>query len=776
MVSLILLSVASGFIYVPFRRWAAYLMEKERQIRAVLDPQVEKIKKESQGHLRHERISKLFHRYSYHPILGMRSALGIVFQVPFIFVAYHMLAGLTEIKGVELGMISDLSRPDALMAGVNILPLLMTLINFIATATTPKITKKDSMQAYGVAIVFLVFLYSAPAALMIFWTCNNLISLLQNFIPVKNKMNSRRDSKQSLYYWRDFEVAFLFPLVVFLLIPGHAYFTNRTDLNNQHVMFLAVACFFIPTSILIWLILSFIRKWYGEVKVTLAKFLFFALGLIILINDFWIPVQLGRLDGTPTIGAHSTLFSWFELLLAMAALFVVFRLKLNREVWAGWITRLVAVFSLLLLLFSIGVKPLPARSKESSTEAFNRKLPNIYILHLDAAQVDFSKRVILDQKWQDSFSGFDFFENNISNFPYTVESVISYLIGKYPKLKTVEEWKSLLNDSILSDFKKIGYRLSYYGNPGIYPTQCFHRKVTLTELVSKYPMFIPYVQVWFARIMPNAFTEFAFQKGKRVGEFLMAKLLDQDVKLIPTTIEEGIEPYSGVLVLNKVREEEISRNSGGEVVYVRADIPHSPWIFNQDCTFKKGEATPGTPAERYYRQSVCGLRLVKQFLETLKSLNRYDSSIIVVMGDHGEGWAGQLVKPDSLLSTLETESSKSYDPKIHPWTKVHLEGRARALLMVKRPKAENELQSHGILFEQYPTHHVDIAPTILGMLGSTGIERKFDGIDIYDSRPKKRRRFFHYFEIGFPGSHLHHVFEPKLFEPHSPMSLDEVFN
>ena len=93
---------------------------------------------------------------------------------------------------MQFGPIADLGAPDAMfvVAGftVNVLPILMTLINFISASIYMKgFPLKSKVQMYGMAVIFLVFLYDSPAGLVFYWTLNNLFSLVKNiFYKLKN--------------------------------------------------------------------------------------------------------------------------------------------------------------------------------------------------------------------------------------------------------------------------------------------------------------------------------------------------------------------------------------------------------------------------------------------------------------------------------------------------------------------------------------------------------------------------------------------------------------
>jgi hypothetical protein len=64
----------------------------------------------------------------------------------------------------------------------------MTLINCIAGAIyTQNLSVRDKIQVYGIAALFLILLYNSPAALVIYWTLNNIFSLVKHiFYKIKN--------------------------------------------------------------------------------------------------------------------------------------------------------------------------------------------------------------------------------------------------------------------------------------------------------------------------------------------------------------------------------------------------------------------------------------------------------------------------------------------------------------------------------------------------------------------------------------------------------------
>ena len=108
-------------------------------------------------------------------------------EIPFFIAAYRFLSHLDQLRGAAFGPIPDLSAPDALLSvgglALPLLPILMTLINFISSAIyTRGLPRKDKVQLYGMALIFLVLLYRSPSGLVLYWTLNNLFSLVKNLI------------------------------------------------------------------------------------------------------------------------------------------------------------------------------------------------------------------------------------------------------------------------------------------------------------------------------------------------------------------------------------------------------------------------------------------------------------------------------------------------------------------------------------------------------------------------------------------------------------------
>ena len=168
-------------LYIVAERW----QQLERDTQARLKSGVDRIKAVFKGDEQYMILSTYYRQNHYHPMMALRSSFGLLIQVPFFMAAYSCLSNLPALQGQSFLFIRDMGAPDALFSigsfGVNVLPIAMTAINIIAGAIYTKgFPFKEKAQIYGMALLFLVILYNSPAGLVLYWTMNNVFSLVKN--------------------------------------------------------------------------------------------------------------------------------------------------------------------------------------------------------------------------------------------------------------------------------------------------------------------------------------------------------------------------------------------------------------------------------------------------------------------------------------------------------------------------------------------------------------------------------------------------------------------
>ncbi len=196
--AIIVLSLLMNILVLPLYRRADAMQEAARDVDAKLRRGVTHIKKTFSGDERMMILQTYYRQNNYKPTDALNGSVSLLLEIPFFMAAYQFLSGLDILDGVAFGPIQDLGAPDGLMIicgfTVNLLPILMTLINVISSALYLKgFPLKTKIQLYGMALFFLVFLYTSPACLVFYWTLNNVFSLVKTiFYKLKNPMRGIR--------------------------------------------------------------------------------------------------------------------------------------------------------------------------------------------------------------------------------------------------------------------------------------------------------------------------------------------------------------------------------------------------------------------------------------------------------------------------------------------------------------------------------------------------------------------------------------------------------
>ena len=158
----------------------------------------------------------------------------------------------------------------------------MTLINCISGAIYSKGHElREKLQIYGMAALFLVVLYNSPAGLVVYWTMNNLFSLVKNvFYKMKNPL-------KVFYFCVVLIVSFTAVYILFLYTGGASM--------SKRLPAAAFLLFWIPTPLYIrfinYFVENFLKAVYEDKKLRFSLFIFSALSLTIL-NGLVLPSSL----------------------------------------------------------------------------------------------------------------------------------------------------------------------------------------------------------------------------------------------------------------------------------------------------------------------------------------------------------------------------------------------------------------------------------------------------------------------------------------------------
>ncbi len=173
-VAIILLTVTIKLVFFPLSAASYKSMAKMK----LVTPRLTKIR-EMYGHDRQKMNQAMMELYKTEKINPLGGCFPILVQIPVFIALYWVLLAAIELRHAPfIFWIKDLSALDPYY----VLPILMTITMVLQTRMNP--VPPDPVQAkvmQFMPFVFSIFFFFFPAGLVLYWLCNNILSILQQW-------------------------------------------------------------------------------------------------------------------------------------------------------------------------------------------------------------------------------------------------------------------------------------------------------------------------------------------------------------------------------------------------------------------------------------------------------------------------------------------------------------------------------------------------------------------------------------------------------------------
>ncbi|PYK40687.1 MAG: hypothetical protein DME60_07295 [Verrucomicrobia bacterium] len=152
---------------------------------AALSPKMQELKEKYKDDptRMNQEVMKLYKQYGINPVGG---CLPMMIQIPIFFGLFKMLGQAVELRNAKFLWVKDLSQPDTIahlpLLGwpINIIPLCMAATQIWLMAMTPKTGDPTQRRVMMFTpLIFLFICYNFAAALALYYTAQNLFSILQ---------------------------------------------------------------------------------------------------------------------------------------------------------------------------------------------------------------------------------------------------------------------------------------------------------------------------------------------------------------------------------------------------------------------------------------------------------------------------------------------------------------------------------------------------------------------------------------------------------------------
>jgi YidC/Oxa1 family membrane protein insertase len=180
-VAIIIITVIIKALFWPLTQASTRSMKRM----AALQPQMKAIQEKYKDDPKKMNL-KLMEFMKENRVSPLGGCLPIMLQIPVFIGFYQMLQSAIELRGASFLWACDLSQPDtvAYLFGfpINPLPLLMGATQFWQARMTPPSPGMDPVQAkmmQYMPLIFIFILYNFSSGLALYWTVQNLLSILQ---------------------------------------------------------------------------------------------------------------------------------------------------------------------------------------------------------------------------------------------------------------------------------------------------------------------------------------------------------------------------------------------------------------------------------------------------------------------------------------------------------------------------------------------------------------------------------------------------------------------
>ena len=187
-IAIILLTVLIKIVFWPLSRKSFKSMEKMKQLQPVMKQIQEKYKDDKQAMQR--EIMQLYKTYGVNPMGG---CLPILIQLPVFVALYQALLNCIELRhasfvtylpGTDMLWLADLSVKDPYY----ITPLVMGATMFLQQWLSPSVGDPQQRKIMMIMpVIFTVMFINFPSGLVLYWLCNNVLSIAQQAWTLRNK-------------------------------------------------------------------------------------------------------------------------------------------------------------------------------------------------------------------------------------------------------------------------------------------------------------------------------------------------------------------------------------------------------------------------------------------------------------------------------------------------------------------------------------------------------------------------------------------------------------
>lgn len=520
----------------------------------------------------------------------------------------------------------------------------------------------------------------------------------------------------------------LVPLQLFILTPIAVYLGNHAELDVGLTQLLRASV--IP-GLLCFLVFLVIYKLCAAQPRKYWLILLCCLALLFWLQSNIILWDYGVLDGRNIDWPLYSVRGWIDLGLWAAVLvlgFAVGRSHLDKLIVAGiTVVCIQGVYTLTQFMgqYDELKNSKPAKQLSLQDEIFQfHPTSNVIHIVVDGFQADVFGSLVSEaldlHQYREAFSGFTFYEETLGVFPYTHFSVPAFLSGRiFQNKQKISDFiaDTLSGETILSLAREQSFELDIASAAG-YPASAYSHInadnfYNLDKQSLENPVYYQTAQLLDISLFRSS-PHFLKAKIYRQQQWLLSSLFAWESLLKHAYFRHSLFLNNLAALINTNRSVPVYK-------FIHVMNTHDPMVVDADCKYLG--RTEVSERRNLEHQSKCTLDTLATLLANLKNAGVYDSSMIVIHGDHG-GWVGNLREGPKIITPSGGTLADSVKSLASP------------LLAIKLPGAKGSLKTSSQL-----TSLLQIPTTIASTMGWP---MKSGYLPIADGQDMNPRPFYYY--------------------------------
>ena len=188
--AIILITIIIKTLFWPLTTASTRSMKRMQELQPQMKAIAEKYKDDPAK--KNQKTMEFMKEHKVNPLGG---CLPMLLQIPVFIGFYYMLRSSIELRGESFLWAVDLSQPDTVANingfPLNPLPLLMGITMIWQSSLTPASPGMDPSQQkimrWGLPVMMLFFFYNMSAGLTLYWTVQNLLTIVQTKLTKTNQ-------------------------------------------------------------------------------------------------------------------------------------------------------------------------------------------------------------------------------------------------------------------------------------------------------------------------------------------------------------------------------------------------------------------------------------------------------------------------------------------------------------------------------------------------------------------------------------------------------------